>query len=260
VLLTANLLPGFEKNWAQVLITVMDITTLRQVEKRLRFSQKEIGQFAYLAAHDMRAPLRGIHQYSSMLAQGNGAEADEERARQAEKLQEQVGRLEQLLDGLQQFSRIEQNNDEEEPVALGPLLNELIEAESLRERAAINIQSPLPVLHGKRQLLQRLFAQLLDNAVKFQHETRPLAIDIAAERQNRFWTITMADNGIGLDPQQEERVFQMFQRLHDEEDVPGIGMGLALVRLITEKHGGTVEVNGEAGAGAQFVVRLPVNE
>jgi light-regulated signal transduction histidine kinase (bacteriophytochrome) len=129
---------------------------------------------------------------------------------------------------------------------------------SIIEEADADVRcDPLPTLPADRGQLARVFQNLIANAIKFRREDVTPRVHISAEREGNVWTFAVADNGIGLDPVQAERIFQIFQRLYTDEEYPGLGIGLALCKRIVERHGGRIWMDSEPGAGSTFYFTLP---
>jgi light-regulated signal transduction histidine kinase (bacteriophytochrome) len=128
------------------------------------------------------------------------------------------------------------------------------------DSSALVTHDPLPTVMGDGTQLGQLFQNLIANAIKFRRDDEQLTVHVGAEQRDGSWVISVRDNGIGIDPQYAERIFVVFQRLHDKGDRPGTGIGLAVCKKIVERHGGKIWVESLPGEGSTFYFTLPVNE
>ena len=167
-------------------------------------------------------------------------------------------RMREMIDGLLAYSRVETRGDPFEPVELDDVL------EDTRDNLQVQIEesdaeiaaAELPRVAGDESQLQQVFQNLLSNAIEYSGDESP-AIRVTADRTGEMWTISVQDNGIGIDPDDQDRIFEVFQRLHSREEHPGTGIGLALCRRIVERHGGEIRVDSEPGEGTTFSFTLP---
>lgn len=247
-----------------VLSAIVDITERKQAEaalarhnQLLQRSNAELEQFAYVVSHDLRAPLRGIDRLSDWLEADLGPALNEDQRGQMQILRDRVRRMQGLIEGILQYSRVGRLDDRPQPVDLGPLIARLMEAMDLPDDVEVIIPTPLPTLPGYEIRLVQLFQNLIDNAVKYRLPA-PLTITIDHRDAGRFWEFEFADNGPGIAPQHHERVFRMFQRLQGQEG-EGVGIGLTLVQKIVETAGGTIrlESTGTPGEGTRYIFTWP---
>ena len=168
-------------------------------------------------------------------------------------------RMREMIDGLLEYSRVETRGDPFEPVDLENVLDD-VRADlqlTLQESDADLEVGPLPRVEGDASQLRQLFQNLLENAVEYSGDEPP-RIRVEASRDGGSWvTVSVADEGIGIDPADADRIFEIFQRLHSREDHSGAGIGLALCERIVERHGGDIWVDSDPGEGATFYVTLP---
>jgi PAS domain S-box-containing protein len=249
-------------------VVVSDVTDLHRAEQALERhaaelvrSNRELEQFAYVASHDLREPLRAITGFARLLAQrlaGLDGGADPQVSEYLEFITGGAARMQALIDGLLGYARASHQPLQRRPVDLGRLVAGCLStlAAVIAERGAQVRVGPLPTVAADEAQLARVLQNLLANAVKFCAEPKP-QVEVGAEREAGGWRIWVADNGIGIDPAQAERVFQMFQRLHDRRAYPGTGIGLAVCQRIVERHGGRIWFEPRPGGGTEFAFTLP---
>ena len=221
----------------------------------LERSNQELDQFAYVASHDLKAPLRGIANLSEWIEEDLGDVPPEVRE-QLELLRGRVYRMEGLIDGILEFSRAGRVREAPEAVEIGALLEEIIDLLSPPDSTSIIVEPEMPALVTERLPLQQVFMNLLGNAIKYTR--RPDArIQVGMRNRDRFHEFSVADNGPGIAPEFQERIWGIFQTLEARDKVEGTGIGLSLVQKIVESRGGRVWVESEEGAGATFRFTWP---
>ena len=249
-----------------VTVVIAAVTLLRRswraltaVNRRLADLNAELKQFAYAASHDMREPLRMISSYLGLLDRRYGGLLDADGHEFLAFAKDGAQRLDRMILGLLDYSRIGRGDEARESVSLAEALDESLAglvvavADSGAEvRAATN----LPTVEGLRTELVRLFQNLIGNAIKYAVPGRPPRVTVSAESESGSWRISIADNGIGIAPEHFERIFGIFQRLHSV-DVEGCGIGLASCKKIVENHGGCIWVESVPGVGSTFLFTLP---
>jgi light-regulated signal transduction histidine kinase (bacteriophytochrome) len=231
---------------------------LQQTAEDLRRSNRDLEQFAYIASHDLQEPLRAVGGYVKLLEHRFPDKLDAKARGYIAGAFDGATRMERLIGDLLAFSRVATRGDAFQPANLEDAL-----AQALRNlEAGINsaqatvIHDPLPTLSVDAGQIRQLFQNLVGNALKFRGE-QPPNIYIGAKRQEGRWVFSVRDNGIGIDPQYYEKLFQVFQRLHTRKDYPGTGIGLAICKKIVERHGGTIWVESQSGQGATFYFSIP---
>jgi PAS domain S-box-containing protein len=229
-------------------------STLMELER----SNAELQQFAYVASHDLQEPLRMVSSYVQLLERRYSDRLDEDASEFMAYAVDGAKRMQRLINGLLQYSRVGTHGK--------PF--ELIDCEKVLERASANLQmllteagaqvthDPLPTLSADSTQLLQLFQNLIDNACKFRDDTSP-QIHISARLEDDQWLFSVRDNGIGIDPEYAERIFIIFQRLHSREEFPGTGLGLAICKKIVERHGGKIWVEYENHKGTTFCFTIP---
>ena len=234
-------------------------TKLEETNRRLHLSNRDLEQFAYVASHDLQAPLRMIAGFADVLRARCEDQLDEGTMRYIHRLQEGAQRMQRLVAALLKLSRIESRSMTIQPVSCDDVLDRVIEVlrPDLEAIGAEVVVDELPTLMGDSVQLTQLFQNLMQNAIKFRGEA-PLLISIEAKTHGKHCTFTISDNGQGFDSKNADRIFEMFTRVSTATKHDGSGMGLAIVRKIAEHHGGKVWAHAELGKGATFFVRLPL--
>jgi len=224
-------------------------------------SNRDLEQFAYIVSHDLQAPLRNVRQGLELLnvhlAQSVGRGFDDEAVELRDLVVEAVDTMDQLIHGLLAYSRSQRINRPAVPVDLGMLARDVLRQLRLDlEEAGVSVEvGELPTVIGDEAQLRQLLQNLLQNAVKYRAPQRPPTIHVRADESDDGWVFSVSDNGIGVDPENHERIFELFSRGHPGYD--GVGIGLALCQRIVERHGGTIWVESEAEKGATFSFTLP---
>ena len=225
----------------------------RQHERALEASNERLEQFAYAASHDLQEPLRMVSSYLQLVEN----RADEELSPECREFLafavDGADRMREMIDGLLQYSRIESRGDPLVSVDLEEVLDDVREDLRLRidDSGAEITADPLPTVAGDGSQLRQLVQNLLDNAIEYTEEGEP-RVHVRAERTGSEWTVSVRDEGVGVDPDDADRIFEVFQRLHTREEHAGTGIGLALCRRIVERHGGEIWVESEPGEGSTF--------
>ena len=200
-----------------------------------------------------------VSSYTSLLAEDLGDRLDETAARHLHYARDGAVRMQQLVNDLLRFSRVSRGADGDRERVDCDRLVEAVTAdlqEAIVRAGATVTHGRLPTVIGVRTELRQLFTNLIGNAVKF-HGSEPVRVHVSAEHSDAMWRFAVVDNGIGIDPAQAERVFEVFKRLHARGRYPGTGIGLAICKKVVEHHGGRIWVESTPGAGATFRFTLP---
>ncbi len=257
LLLLANLIAGRELSRRQQAEAKLEA----QAEK-LKRSNLELEQFAYVASHDMREPLRAVSGFAQILKRHGQEKLDARSHELIGHIVDGAKRMADIIDDLLALSRVGSqgkpfvNTDMGQPLAQA--LNNL--SVVIRERAAVVQSDPLPALPVDGSQVALLFQNLVGNAVKFCDGRTPEVRISAVHDGNGSWQFSVRDNGIGIEPQYYERIFGIFQRLHTREEYPGTGIGLAICKKIVERHGGRIWLESAPGAGTTFFFSLPQHQ
>lgn len=231
---------------------------LQKTADALVRSNKELEQFAYIASHDLKEPLRSVINFMQLLQRRYGAQLDE-RANQYIELAVSGGlRMRDLINALLEYSRIGRHNQPLVPVDLNALLDEVVQdlRQSIQESQAKITRDSLPTVVYEPVLLRQVLQNLLSNGLKFRGPAAPV-IHVGAQRGQTGWEISITDNGVGIDPAYHQQVFRVFQRLHGRDDYPGAGIGLSVVKKIIEQYGGEVWLTSAVGEGSVFFFTIP---
>ncbi|MGD0699700.1 MAG: ATP-binding protein [Trebonia sp.] len=224
----------------------------------LQRSNAELEQFAYVASHDLQEPLRKVTSFCQLLQRRYGGQLDERADQYIEFAVDGAKRMQVLINDLLAFSRVGRSAADLGPVACDAALAAATAnlSAQIGQAGAMIEAGPLPVVRAQLTLMTVVLQNLLSNALKFRGE-RPPRIVVTAERDGAFWSFSVTDNGIGIEPQYADRVFLIFQRLHDRAAYPGTGIGLAMCRKIIEYFGGRIWLDTGVGDGARFCFTVP---
>ena len=240
-----------------------DLVSARQALEdtvaELKRSNADLQQFAYVASHDLQEPLRMVSSYTQLLARRYRGKLDSDADEFIGYAVDGANRMQTLIKDLLAYSRVTAQGKVFERVDCNGLLEEVLS--NLRvadeQNRAVVTHDPLPTVMADRGQLGQLFQNLIGNAIKFRGEEPP-QIHVSAEQRTGEWLFSVRDNGIGVGPQYAERIFIIFQRLHNREEYPGTGIGLAICKKIVERHGGRIWVVSHTGQGATFHFTLPI--
>ena len=224
----------------------------------LQRSNAELEQFAYVASHDLQEPLRKVTSFCQLLQRRYAGQLDEKADQYIDFAVDGAKRMQVLINDLLAFSRVGRADQELGPVACAAALAAATAnlSDQIGQAGAVVEAGALPVVRAQLTLLTIVFQNLLSNALKFKGD-RPPRIEITADRNGSFWVFSVSDNGIGIQPQYADRVFLIFQRLHDRSTYPGTGIGLAMCRKIIEYFGGRIWLDTGVADGARFRFTVP---
>ena len=234
---------------------------LEKMTDELARSNADLQQFAYAASHDLQAPLRGVEGFANLFSRRYKGKLDTKADEFIEFIIDGVKRMRVLIKDLLEYSQIEAKEihwkSMESELAVTQALANLKTA--IEESSAIVTYETLPRIIGDSSQMSSLFQNLIGNAIKYRREEPP-KIHISAERKGDKWLFSVNDNGIGIDPNNLDRIFVVFQRLHTEEEYEGTGIGLAICKRIIERHKGNIWIKSEPGKGSTFYFTIPDRE
>jgi PAS domain S-box-containing protein len=217
---------------------------------------RELDQFAYVASHDLKAPLRGIASLAHWVQEDAGPKLDEESQKHLDLLQTRVHRMEALIDGILKYSRAGRLRDKTEVVNVADLLAESVELLSPPPDASIVIGPDMPTIETERAALQQVFMNLIGNSIRHSRRNNPyIWVDVGEE--DGFYKFWVGDDGPGIAPEFHDKIWETFQTLEPRDKVEGTGIGLALVRKHVVKRGGRAWVESREGQGATFFFLWP---
>jgi light-regulated signal transduction histidine kinase (bacteriophytochrome) len=241
---------------------VAELAALQAAQADLQRSNAELEQFAYVASHDLQEPLRKVSSFCQLLQQRYGGQLDERADQYIGFAVDGARRMQDLINDLLAFSRVGRMERPHTAVDCNALLaGARADLAGAIEVSGAEVEAgELPTVQGDASLLRLVFQNLIGNAVKFRGEDPP-RVRIDAEHADGAWRFTVADNGIGIDPEYAERIFVIFQRLHPRTSFEGTGIGLAMCRKIVEYHGGRMWLDTDhAGPGSRFCFTLPADD
>ena len=234
---------------------------LNESAERLRRSNRELEQFASVAAHDLQEPLRKIQAFGDRLRTRSAAALDEQGTDYLARILQAAGRMRRLIDDLLAYSRISTRPESLVSLDLrGVIADVLTDLEVRVQSTGGRVEiGELPLVVAAPSQMRQLFLNLIGNALKFRHPDVAPIVAISGRPRDDMADITVRDNGIGFEPAYRERIFEVFQRLHGRHEYEGTGIGLAICRKIVERHGGTIVADSQPGDGATFTFTLPLD-
>ena len=264
-----------------MLVILRDVTEARQAQAEIRQkslelqrfaenlerSNQQLEQFAYVASHDLQAPLRKIQAFGSRIQQHSGDDLDETVDDYVGRMIDAANRMQSLIRDLLTFSRVTTQAQPFEPIDLNAVMDGVLDDLELHiEQAGAQITvDDLPTIDAEQHQIRQLFQNLISNALKYTHHGQSPVVTVRTRPLETKWhtyiQIEVEDNGLGFEQEHAERIFGVFQRLHGRSSpYEGTGMGLAICRKIVERHNGTIQATGRKGQGATFTVTLPVKQ
>jgi signal transduction histidine kinase len=232
----------------------------KRIEERtvdLAAKNRELDRFAHLAAHDLKEPLRGIQRLAEWIEEDAAGQLPAVVEGHLARLQQRVRRITQLVDDLLAYSRVGRTPYSLEMVEPVALIHDVIELLIPPSGCTITVHEPMPRLATARVPLETVFLNLIHNAIKHHHQPQTCQVEITAQQQDGWVEFAISDNGPGIDPAQQARIFELFQTLRPRDEVEGSGMGLPIVQRILESYGGTIRVESNPAGGATFRFTWP---
>jgi len=225
----------------------------------LRRSNEELQQFAYVASHDLQEPLRMVTSYLQILDNRYSDKLDSDAREFIAFAVDGATRMKALINDLLAYSRVEGEEKVFEEFDVQFALNKALSnlALKIEDSGAVITYDAMPRIKADPMQIAQLFQNLIGNAIKFQNGKVP-EVHIGVERQKDEWQFAIRDNGIGISPEYQERIFVIFQRLHRKDEYPGTGIGLAICKKVVERHGGRIWLESKLGEGTTFYFTLPI--
>ena len=263
------MVPEYDDGEIESLLVVShDVTQRKQLEeelkatvKELRHSNEELRQFAYVASHDLQEPLRTITSFTQLIERRYKDKLDSDADEFIEYIVDAAKRMQTLINDLLNYSRVATKKKEIELIDVEEVFNSVLNNlnTAIYENDAEITYENLPKIMAEPGQMIQLFQNLIGNAIKFRKPEIPPKIHIKAHKDKNEYIFSVADNGIGMEPQYAERIFTIFQRLHTKEEYEGTGIGLAISKRVIELHGGQIWVESELGKGSTFYFTIPFN-
>jgi light-regulated signal transduction histidine kinase (bacteriophytochrome) len=219
-------------------------------------SNSELEAFTYTVSHDLRAPLRAIDGFSSILKEDFAESLPEDARGLLDRISNNARQMGGLIDGLLDFSRLLRTDVARVKVDQQQLLDQILDQLDAKRKNVVEL-CELPPVYADPVLLKQVWMNLIDNALKFSSKAAQPKVTIQCEKVGHFYRFSVQDNGAGFDMKYSDKLFNVFERLHHKKDFDGTGVGLAIVKRIIERHGGEISAVGELGQGACFTFTLP---
>jgi light-regulated signal transduction histidine kinase (bacteriophytochrome) len=235
---------------------------LKEYSEDLKRSNEELEHFTHIASHDLREPLRMISNYLKLLERKyKGKVLDEKAEEYIHYAVDGASRMGHLIDDILEYSYVDREGRPSETVDMNQVFDQVVAGlrVMINGSGSILTHDPLPTIIANRSQMLQLLQNLISNAVKYERG-KPPRIHVSAKRKEEEWVFSVKDNGIGIPQNQQERIFQMFQRLHTREEYPGTGIGLAVAKKIVERHGGHIWMESKVGKGSTFFFSIPIEE
>ncbi|HEX2866739.1 MAG TPA: ATP-binding protein [Ignavibacteriales bacterium] len=231
---------------------------LVRILEDLKRSNRDLEQFAYIASHDLQEPVRMVYSFTQLLVRDYRERLDERASQYIEFIFEGAARMRMLINDLLEYARLTNTDRPFTAVDCEEALENALKnlQVSIEESEAVVTHDTMPVVTGDEVQIMQLFQNLISNAVKFRSESTP-QVHICAENRKDDWLFTVKDNGIGMDPLYSEKIFVIFQRLHERERYSGNGIGLSICKRIVERHQGRIWVESKPNEGATFYFTIP---
>src|SRR5665647_223023 len=227
-------------------------------KEALKILLKELEQFAYVASHDLQEPLRMVSSFLNLLEKRMDGQLDDTNKQYIHFAVDGAMRMKSLIMALLEYSRVGTNKEDFAPVDLNEVVQYVINVleENIKKNTALVTLKPLPVITANKTLITHLFLNLVNNALKY-HNGNQTEIEIGSTEDEDWYFIYVRDNGIGIDPKFFDKIFVIFQRLHNKSEYSGTGIGLAICKKIVEIHKGKIWVESEPGKGSTFYFSIP---
>ncbi len=228
----------------------------KRLLNELSRANKELENFAYIASHDLKAPLRAIGSLADWIQTDYSDKMDDQGKEHLNLLKSRVQRMHDLIEGILHYSRVGRKDGEKLNVDLNRAVAEVVELIEVPKHVKINIENNLPTVLTHKTHPTQIFENLISNAIKYGDKD-DLTVEIGVEEQPQFWQFHVKDNGVGIDPKYHNKVFDIFQTLSSRDEFESTGVGLTIVKKIVEHNGGDIWLESEPGKGTAFYFTLP---
>ena len=237
---------------------LLELLEVQRKTADLERSNRDLEEFAYVASHDLQEPLRMVASYTQLLGKRYEGKLDRDADDFIGFATDGAKRMQLLINDLLAFSRAGSRGKPLEPTDLNDVLRQSTSnlVTAIEESSAEVTSDDLPTVYGDAGQLTQVFQTLLSNSIKFSEDVTP-EIHVGAERQNGHWKISVRDNAIGIEPQYQDKIFQIFQRLHTKSEYGGTGIGLAICKKIIERHGGSIWLESGQPQGSKISFSFP---
>lgn len=235
-----------------------DISERIEQENELKKINKQLDQFAYVVSHDLKAPLRGITTITEFLEEDLKDKLDESTREDFALLRQRVARMQNLITDILEYSKIGRQKVEKSKFETKKLIKEIINDLAAPENFKITIGNSFPKINAELVFISQIFSNLISNSIKY-NDKAAAAIDITCYTEGEYLAFSFKDNGIGIDPQYHEKVFEVFQTIDFKDDIDSTGIGLSTVKKIADEIGAKIKLESQLGEGANFIVHLPLN-
>lgn len=228
---------------------------------QLETLNRELETFTYSVSHDLKAPLRGIEGFSQILLNEYAGQLDGEGKHYLENVVDSVQHMRTLIDDLLAYSKLDRRTQYKQQIIMSELVNELLAEHSLeleQRGVQVNMRLERCVFMADRETMRQALGNLIDNAIKYSKYASPSRIEVGYEYQTKFMHLWVRDNGIGFEMENQNKIFELFQRLHSQEEYAGTGVGLAIVQKAVQRMDGRIRVESAPGQGATFTLELPL--
>jgi light-regulated signal transduction histidine kinase (bacteriophytochrome) len=231
---------------------------LARANEALEQSNLELQQFAYVASHDLQSPLRAVAGFAQFLQQDYQGQLDAKADERIEQIVDGCKRMQTMINDLLTYSRVESRSRPFGPTDLNDVFEDTVAilGTSIQDSGGEVMRGELPTVTGDPSQLSHLLQNLIGNGLKYQGD-QPPRVHVSAENNGGEWTVAVSDNGIGINAKHHKRIFEIFCRLHTEDEYPGTGIGLAVCRRIVHRHGGRIWLESESGKGCTFYFTIP---
>lgn len=234
--------------------------SLQDRARQLSISNSELEQFAFVVSHDLQEPLRMVTSFLTQLNRKYGDELDDKAQTYIHFAVDGAKRMREIILDLLEFSTVGKHEETHEEIDLNEILQEVkfMLRRKIEESSTILKINHLPIINGYRNQFFQVMTNLVDNALKYRNQQVPLTVTVTAKKKNDYWQIAVSDNGIGIEEEYFENIFIIFKKLHPKDTIEGTGMGLALVKKITENWGGKVWLESTLHEGSTFYFTIPI--